>query len=242
LRIAVDGSSEAFPAEGPPLGILHGMQFPEQRCDLHGASLYLFSDGVTDVRDAAGRALGVEGVEAALIASAGLKPEARLRRLVRRLRGMQLVDDTTLMLIEGPAAAERRLLLHRFPARPEALADMRHRVAEALAVAGVGACERQQLVLALDEAACNVIRHGYGGPCDDLLSLSVVQHDAELRFELDDGAPCVGPDCLQPRDLGECRPGGLGLNIIDAAMDDWQLAPRPGGGNRLSMRKRIRAS
>jgi phosphoserine phosphatase RsbU/P len=240
LRIGIDGSSEQFPAEGPPLGILHGMKFPEQRCDLHGASLYLFSDGVTDVRDPDGGVLGVEGVASALRESAGAPPEARLRRLVRRLRRMRLVDDTTLMLIEGPATVERSLLLHRFPARPEALADVRHRLTAALTAAGVGSSERAELVLALDEAACNVIRHGYGGPCDNTITLSVLQRDAELHFELVDGAPCIAPDCLQPRDLGECRPGGLGLNIIDATMDDWRFEPLADGGNRLTMHKRIR--
>jgi phosphoserine phosphatase RsbU/P len=240
LKIGADGSSERFPAEGPPLGILRGMLFPEQRCDLHDASLYLFSDGVTDVRDEAGETLGVDGVEVALRATVGQRPEVRLRGLVRRLRCMKLVDDTTLMVIEGPSVGERLLLQYRFVARPESLAELRRRLGDVLHVAGVGAEARQELVLAIDEAASNVIRHGYGGPCDEMIDLRVLQHDVELRFELQDRAPCVAPGCLQPRDLDEFRPGGLGINIIDATMDAWELAPLPEGGNRLSMRKRIR--
>jgi phosphoserine phosphatase RsbU/P len=96
-------------------------------------------------------------------------------------------------------------------------------------------------VLALDEAASNVIRHGYGGPCDEDIGLRIVLDDGELSFELTDRAPCASPECMQPRDLGECRPGGLGINIIDATMDHWALEPLEGCGNRLSMRKRIRA-
>src|SRR5690606_23333890 len=122
----------------------------------------------------------------------------------------------------------------------EHLADMRHRLADALARAGVGASQRQELVLALDEAASNVIRHAYGGPCEDQIELRVRHDGPELQFELLDRAPCIGADCLQPRDLDDCRPGGLGINIIDALMDDWLLQPLPEGGNRLSMRKRIR--
>lgn len=240
LKIDLEGRSERFPAEGPPLGILRGLQFPEQRCDLHGASLYLFSDGVTDVREADGRMLDVDGVEAALVGMTGQTPEARLRQLVGRLRRLRVTDDTTLMLIEGPPAGDQLLLHHRFAARPEALAAMRHRLAEALAACGASAVERQQIVLALDEAASNVIRHAYGGPCEDEVELRVLQRDAELHFELCDRAPCATPDCLKPRDLTDCRPGGLGINIIDATMDDWCLQPMAGGGNRLSMRKRIR--
>jgi phosphoserine phosphatase RsbU/P len=241
LRIDASGRSERFAAEGPPLGILHGMQFPEQHCDLIDAVLYLFSDGLTDVRDAEGRMLDVDGVEAALSDGAITRPEARVRALVRQLRRMRISDDTTLMLIQGPPAGARVLLQHAFRAQPQALADMRHRAGAALQLGGVGTAQRQELVLALDEAASNVIRHGYGGPCDEDIGLRIVLDDGELSFELTDRAPCASPECMQPRDLGECRPGGLGINIIDATMDHWALEPLEGCGNRLSMRKRIRA-
>src|SRR5690606_2995712 len=82
LRAAHDGSIALFPAEGPPLGILPGMQFPEQQAALEGASLYLYSDGVTDVRDARGETLGVEGVSAIVSGLALLGPEPRLRAMV----------------------------------------------------------------------------------------------------------------------------------------------------------------
>jgi sigma-B regulation protein RsbU (phosphoserine phosphatase) len=45
---------------------------------------------------------------------------------------------------------------------------------------------------------------------------------------------------LKPRDLSECRPGGLGLPFIDALMDEWKVLP--GGktkGNVLRMMKRL---
>ncbi|MBS0486023.1 MAG: hypothetical protein JSS13_01655, partial [Proteobacteria bacterium] len=43
-----------------------------------------------------------------------------------------------------------------------------------------------------------------------------------------------------PRDLSECRPGGLGLPFIAATMDDWTLEPAVDGqGNILRMHKRL---
>lgn len=240
LRIDAAGCSTQFPAEGPPLGILHGMNFPEQRTDLAGAALYLFSDGVTDVRDRAGRTLEVAGIESALIDLHERPPEARLRGLVRQLRRLRVTDDTTLMLIQGASCGAQRLLEHRFPARPEALAQMRHRVADALAISGAGSDDRQALVLAVDEAASNIIRHAYRGPCDADIVLRIERDAGELRFELLDDAPCIDPDCVKPRDLADCRPGGLGVTIIDSLMDEWCIGPRPCGGNRLWMRKRIR--
>lgn len=239
LRVGKAGEVDRFEAQGPPLGILRRMDFPEQRADLSQASLYLYSDGVTDVRDAAGAPLGVEGVEDLLHVAGALAPEARMRALVRRLRALRITDDITLMLISGQSQDSQRWS-YRFPAQPRELSAMRHALAAALARSGVDAALRQALVLAVDEASTNIIRHAYGGPCDALIHLHLEREGDELRFELLDDAPCCDTAALHPRDLSDCRPGGLGINFIDSLMDHWSLAPRADGcGNRLWMVKRL---
>ena len=96
-----DGEFTSYRAEGPPLGIVPGIAYPVQSADLSNASLYLFSDGVTDVRDAERRPIGLEGVRALFSRHAGASPDARLRGIIGELRGMRLQDDTTLLLVEG---------------------------------------------------------------------------------------------------------------------------------------------
>jgi len=50
----------------------------------------------------------------------------------------------------------------------------------------------------------------------------------------------VDPNRIRPRDLSECRPGGLGVNLIDTVMDRWQFRhPEEGAGNLLTMIKRL---
>lgn len=102
IRVDADRQVQRFRAEGPPLGILADMDFPEQRCQLQQASLYLFSDGVTDARDEDGNMLGLDGA-ADLVRRhhLGQVPQSRLRRIASELKRLQLGDDTTLMLIEG---------------------------------------------------------------------------------------------------------------------------------------------
>jgi sigma-B regulation protein RsbU (phosphoserine phosphatase) len=243
LRVDAEGNTTQFPAEGPPVGILRRMDFPEQETSLEHASLYLFSDGVTDVRDTLGRALGVEGVEAIVRDLGALPPEPRLRALVRELRQLTVIDDTTLMLIEGETVHEGHehlLLSLGFPAQPQELGAMRHKLAAALARAGVENVLRRSLVLAVDEACANVIRHAYGGACESRIELRLTQEGPELRFELRDFAPCVDPARVKPRDLDETRPGGLGINFIDTLMDSWSLQPlEDRHGNLLTMRKRL---
>ncbi len=241
LRVETTGTVEHFEATAPPLGILQRLTFPEQACDLAEASLYLFSDGATDVRGAAGTPLGVDGVASLLRRLESLPAAARLRAVVRSLRAFSVTDDMTLMLVTGrPANGETQLLDHAFPAQPGELAGMRRRLAAALARAGVEAELRQALVLAVDEASSNIIRHGHGGASSALIHLRVRRDGDELSFELLDQAPVIDAARLCPRDLSECRPGGLGLNFIDSLMDRWSLTAREDGlGNRLEMTKHI---
>lgn len=134
------------------------------------------------------------------------------------------------------------LLRYRFAARAEALAGMRQLLRERLTAKGVPEAEIVRLVLAVDEASSNVIRHAYRDCQPGEIELSVSRVRGRLRFRLRDFAPPVDGRCLKPRNLDECRPGGLGINLIDDIMDRWRLrALKRRCGNVLVMFKRLRA-
>lgn len=135
----------------------------------------------------------------------------------------------------------RPLLRINIPARADAMAAMRRELARALERLHVAAIERERLVLAVHEACANVIRHAYGGCSAACIGLCVEQVRGQLRIRLRDHAPPVNPDCVKPRNLDDCRPGGLGINIIDETMDRWRLRPlKRRAGNVLCMRRRLR--
>ena len=91
-----------------------------------------------------------------------------------------------------------------------------------------------------DEAVANVIRHAYAGCCDGRVELSIWLDSDAVRFELRDYAEPIDPNRIKPRDLSECRPGGLGINLIDTVMDQWLFRqPEEGAGNQLTMIKRL---
>ncbi len=102
IQLHAESASQSFRAEGPPLGIVSAMTFPEQRTVLEADdSLFLFSDGATDARNESGALLGVDGMRQLIEKHSGWRAETRLRRIVGELRRMRLQDDTTLMLIGG---------------------------------------------------------------------------------------------------------------------------------------------
>lgn len=109
------------------------------------------------------------------------------------------------------------------------------------------------LALALDEALCNVIRHGYDKAPDKpiwitLTPLGGVTTPEELpktgspttglRIVIEDEARQVDPTQIKGRNLDEIRPGGLGVHIIHELMDEVRYERRPSGGMSLTMVKK----
>lgn len=97
------------------------------------------------------------------------------------------------------------------------------------------------IVLAVDEACCNSIRHAYGGEGDCRLYLSLNTTRSGMVVELrDEGTPAeperVKPRPLAPPNLDELTPGGLGIPLIYRVFDDVEFIPGKRRGNRLVMR------
>jgi len=101
-----------------------------------------------------------------------------------------------------------------------------------------------QIALAVDEALCNVIRHGYekrkNGPI--WISLWPLASDngtpPGIKIVLEDEAKQVDPSVIKSRDLDEIRPGGLGVHIIKQVMDEVSYEKREKAGMRLTLIKR----
>ena len=99
-----------------------------------------------------------------------------------------------------------------------------------------------QLSLAIDEALCNIINHGYDRNQDGLIWVSIwVMEESPpcLRIVIEDEAKQVEPSCIQSRDLDDVRPGGLGVYLIHEIMDEVCYEKRPDKGMRLTMTKRL---
>jgi sigma-B regulation protein RsbU (phosphoserine phosphatase) len=233
-----DGRSCTHAAGGPPLGIIAEAAFEEARFPLAGGAFYAFTDGLTDIRDAQGAVIGLDGARRLIESVQALSPRARLRGLIGRLRHQPLPDDTTLLMVADTDSTPRLLAGLSLHTDPCNLRLLRQTVCEVLGQFGCPASLRQRLVLALDEAAANVIRHAYAGDPNGRMTLTVHLEGMALVFRIRDWAPRVDCDRIKPRNLDEMRPGGLGINLIDLVMDDWAFGvPDDGCGNLWTARK-----
>jgi sigma-B regulation protein RsbU (phosphoserine phosphatase) len=132
------------------------------------------------------------------------------------------------------------LLEFRIPARSDQLGKMRAAVRECVEACGCGETQTADIVLAIDEACQNIIRHAYKQDPSGVIELEIRREDRDLVFSLLDFAPEIDPSRVKPRDLDDIRPGGLGTHFIRKVMDRADFLRRPGGtGNLLRMVKRI---
>ncbi len=128
----------------------------------------------------------------------------------------------------------------RVQARPDRLRLVRSVVTEAAAANSCSEACIRDMVIAVDEACQNVIRHAYGGAPDGEISLEIRRDGDRLVFSLVDYAAPVDVSAIKPRSLDDLRPGGLGTHFITECMDEAGFRPPPAGaGNCLWMSKRI---
>ena len=242
-----EGRFSRIAADGPPLGILDTTDFPEQTRSIRDGRAYLYSDGLTEARTPAGKALGGDGVEALIRARAAETPDRRVDGLLAEIKRLAHRDDLTLLVIDDTCStaklgeAESGVLLdHRIRARADQLAELRAVLRDCLESAGCSPGSNGDIVLAIDEACQNVIRHAYQGECDSPIDLTVEREGPNLVFRLFDEAPIVDPDKIQPRELDSVRPGGLGVHFIRNVMDETDYLRSPcGEGNLLRMTRRL---
>jgi len=98
------------------------------------------------------------------------------------------------------------------------------------------------IVLAIDEALANIMRHGYEGrkDCEINIRMEAITGDdgrGGIRIILEDSGKQVDPKAIKGRDLDDVRPGGLGVHIIRTVMDDVEYRRLEQGGMQLQMVK-----
>ena len=81
--------------------------------------------------------------------------------------------------------------------------------------------DTDDLVLALAEAAQNIVKHGYDNrPTEDEMRIIIKFKENVLSMELMDKGKPVVPSNIKPRDLNDIKAGGLGTFFIGQIMDE----------------------
>ena len=80
---------------------------------------------------------------------------------------------------------------------------------------------KEELVLALAEAAQNIVKHAYNGhSSNDVMKVKLSYLENVLTMELFDKGKPVVPENIKPRKLDDIKAGGLGTFFIGQIMDE----------------------
>lgn len=146
------------------------------------------------------------------------------------------------MSVAGGEPSGGRVML-TISSDPVRMAEVRETVRQAGQQIGFVDPDLACLVLAVDEAIANVIRHGYEGrpgqPIEIVLEPIRRESGLGLQVVICDCGRQVDPATIAGRDLNNVRPGGLGTHIIRSIMDEVEYTCRDTEGMQLRMVKML---
>ena len=88
----------------------------------------------------------------------------------------------------------------------------------------------------------NVIQHAKSGSAGMQINVELLRQNGTLILHVLDNAAPIDVSTVEPRNLDDVRPGGLGVHFMREIMDQVEFLPPPAGfGNFLRMSKTIRA-
>ena len=102
--------------------------------------------------------------------------------------------------------------------------------------------QKDELVLAIAEAAQNIVKHAYKGveETTDTMQIKISLKDSQLEIGFFDKGKNVVPENVQHRKLDDIKPGGLGTFFIKQIMDNAVFKKdQKGWVNHLILTKKI---
>ena len=103
LIYSKDGSFSSFTEAGPPLGIMPKTKYPEHTIPFENSSMYIFTDGITEIKNPNGEMLGSEGFENYIKKYQSTAINDRLKTMIDDILGAGHIqkDDLTIVAIDG---------------------------------------------------------------------------------------------------------------------------------------------
>ena len=98
-----DGKFSSYIDAGPPLGIMSKIKYKETTLKFLDSSMYIFTDGITEIKDPNGNMLGAEGFQNYIIQYQDKPNNQRLKIIVEDIvkSGKIQKDDLTIVVIDS---------------------------------------------------------------------------------------------------------------------------------------------
>jgi len=130
--------------------------------------------------------------------------------------------------------------------RTENLTTVREFVNSAVGEVSIPQDIAGDIVLAVDEACTNIIKHAYQYSPDGDIKIKLTYSDKKIVVEITDHGASFHPDAVPKPDLKkyfeEKRVGGLGMYLMKSLMDDIHYKSIPGKFNQVLLTKKLNSA
>jgi serine/threonine-protein kinase RsbW len=132
-------------------------------------------------------------------------------------------------------------LSKRIASRTESLVEVREFVDTAARAFGFSEEDVANIILAVDEACTNIIKHAYHYAVDQEIEISIFPGTRSFEIRIYDNGKAFDPSSVRTPDLkdhiGHKRRGGLGVYLMRRLMDKVEYNFIPGKRNEVRLIK-----
>ncbi|MBP9143258.1 MAG: SpoIIE family protein phosphatase [Thermoanaerobaculia bacterium] len=228
---------EELPGLDPPLGISDDPRFREVSTTIANGDLVVFySDGLTEARNPQGELFGV----ARLRTLVGEERAASPRRIVDAMHAAvrtfvgsaPISDDLTCVAvrIHGRARSGSHATALDLTANLDELPRLRAMITSAAAgpPASLDETRLRALVLAVNEAFVNIVRHAVPGRTDARIRLETIVDSERVEVSLVHDGIAFDPATAPTPDFEGGRASGFGVYLIASSVDEVRYENDPG--------------
>jgi serine phosphatase RsbU (regulator of sigma subunit)/anti-sigma regulatory factor (Ser/Thr protein kinase) len=225
------GGVSELRATGMPLGLMPGMSYEEKEAILApGASVLLYSDGLTEAHDPSREMFGTGRVRDRL--ATGQVADELISDLLAQLdrftgSDAEQEDDITLVALHRAGEGDEMVPVLEF-SLPSAEGNEREamrRVGDVAAAHGLDPARLERLKTAVAEATMNAMEHGNGFDPGRMVDIAVARSDAAIAVRITDHGggreiPQAETPDLEAKLEGRQPPRGWGLYLIENMVDE----------------------
>lgn len=240
------GFCDMLRGDNLPLGIREGEIYNQISAPFESGDILLFySDGVTETRNAAGELFGTDRLLDCVARNARLTPEDLVEAIraatVAFSESGRLTDDLTCVAIRvediKPPLASAELAIR---SDLKELGRVREFVrgfcadtpVSPLSEDGIGA-----LVLAVNEAASNIMKHAYHGRADQWIEVQAEAFPTRVSIRLHHLGDPFDPSAVSPPALDGSQESGFGVYLIAHSIDEVRYYRDERGRNCVALVK-----
>ena len=230
-----------------PVGIMEDFDYEMQTLTMKpGSTIFLYTDGLTEARNADRKLMGREKVLQMITAVGTADPKQLVEMCIAQWREYigetEQSDDMTLLAVSFTPSEEKEILdrlltLHNDTAEVDQLGIFVKQVGESLSI---DKALTGKIRLAVEEAVVNVMEYAYPKGSKGEVSIRAVSNGKRLKFVITDSGTPFNPTKVAAANTMlsvEERPvGGLGILLVRELMDSINYE-RIDGKNVLTIRK-----